>query len=182
MNHFLISYRHVSGHHVLSQNKYNNVIDFFRNDANTQYLPILYYNSYPILRITRTIHNPNHSYLNIYIIYIGYISYPRTETTHYDKSFDLKRALAPFSDSSSPWHEYVTGLLNKGINVPKTGVDAGDHPPITPTRLAREGELGYDEWKLYDFISSNFIASISYDCKYYKTTAELQHGMLYILV
>ena len=33
-------------------------------------------------------------------------------------------------------------LLSEGINRPRKGHDAGDHPPITPMRAATEAELG----------------------------------------
>lgn len=118
----------------------------------------------------------------------GYISYPRTETTHYPANFDLKGTLKQQS-SNSIWGKEVRGhsgventwvnalciyiltnsiyfcsqagrmwihffkkcdmllhqvkdLLSTGINQPRKGNDAGDHPPITPTHAATEGELG----------------------------------------
>lgn len=106
----------------------------------------------------------------------GYISYPRTETTHYPENFDLKGALK--QQTSNPmWAEevrasvrqmcfkasshycqadsvdtnkkkndftsyQVKALLSTGLNRPRKGTDAGDHPPITPMRAASEGELG----------------------------------------
>lgn len=107
----------------------------------------------------------------------GYISYPRTETTHYPENFDLKGALK--QQVNNPiWAEevrahvetsaqkeaallifpalkcsllnrfyhlvlhQVKALLSVGINRPRKGADAGDHPPITPMRAASEGELG----------------------------------------
>lgn len=33
-------------------------------------------------------------------------------------------------------------MLVEGINRPRKGADAGDHPPITPMRSATEAELG----------------------------------------
>lgn len=36
----------------------------------------------------------------------------------------------------------VKALLSEGINRPRKGHDAGDHPPITPMRAATEAELG----------------------------------------
>lgn len=124
----------------------------------------------------------------------GYISYPRTETTHYPENFDLKGALKqqttnPFWAEevrssvgrvmhkrihaliqSNPtvnaykqtdcWQRtmlecghthasikkfylhQVKALLSSGLNRPRKGADAGDHPPITPMRAASEGELG----------------------------------------
>lgn len=99
----------------------------------------------------------------------GYISYPRTETTHYPENFDLKAVLKQQTNSSmwaeevradlSGSHVYgpvtspflwltsllprqVKALLSGGLNRPRKGSDAGDHPPITPMRAASEGELG----------------------------------------
>ncbi|KAK2121182.1 DNA topoisomerase 3-beta-1 [Saguinus oedipus] len=71
----------------------------------------------------------------------GYISYPRTETTHYPENFDLKGALR--QQANHPyWADMVKRLLAEGINRPRKGHDAGDHPPITPMRSATEAELG----------------------------------------
>lgn len=36
----------------------------------------------------------------------------------------------------------VKTLLSEGLNRPRKGTDAGDHPPITPMRSASEAELG----------------------------------------
>lgn len=36
----------------------------------------------------------------------------------------------------------VKALLSTGLNRPRKGTDAGDHPPITPMRAASEAELG----------------------------------------
>ena len=101
----------------------------------------------------------------------GYISYPRTETTHYPENFDLKGTLRQ-QLSNSIWGSSVRELLEVGINKPRKGHDAGDHPPITPMKPATEAELGGDAWRLYEFITISFIASISYDCKYLQTTVK----------
>ncbi|XP_039627490.1 DNA topoisomerase 3-beta-1 isoform X1 [Polypterus senegalus] len=99
----------------------------------------------------------------------GYISYPRTETTHYPENFDLKAALR--QQANNPfWSESVKALLSEGINRPRKGNDAGDHPPITPMRSATESELGSDGWRLYEYITRHFIATVSYDCKYLQTS------------
>ncbi|XP_049825992.1 DNA topoisomerase 3-beta-1 isoform X2 [Aethina tumida] len=79
----------------------------------------------------------------------GYISYPRTETTRYPENFDL------------------------GVNRPKSGHDAGDHPPITPMKAASRNELDGDSWRLYDYITRHFIGTLAKDCKYLSTTATL---------
>ncbi|PNJ13851.1 TOP3B isoform 16, partial [Pongo abelii] len=72
----------------------------------------------------------------------GYISYPRTETTHYPENFDLKGSLR--QQANHPyWADTVKQLLAEGINRPRKGHDAGDHPPITPMKSATEAELGF---------------------------------------
>lgn len=101
----------------------------------------------------------------------GYISYPRTETTHYPENFDLKGTLRQLQTNSS-WGSSVRELLEQGINKPRKGHDAGDHPPITPMKPASEAELGGDAWRLYELITRSFIASVSYDCKYLQTTVK----------
>lgn len=46
----------------------------------------------------------------------------------------------------------------------------GDHPPITPMKSASPIELTGDSWKLYDYITRHFIATVSKDCRYMSTT------------
>ncbi|XP_003225161.1 DNA topoisomerase 3-beta-1 [Anolis carolinensis] len=105
----------------------------------------------------------------------GYISYPRTETTHYPENFDLKGSLR--QQANNPyWAETVKALLAEGINKPRKGHDAGDHPPITPMRAASEAELGGDGWRLFEYITRHFIATVSADCKYLQTTITCSVG------
>lgn len=60
----------------------------------------------------------------------GYLSYPRTESTRYPSSFDIKGTLQSQTNDSR-WGQYVTDLLKKGPNVGKSGVDMGDHRKTT---------------------------------------------------
>ena len=64
------------------------------------------------------------------------------------------------------WH-YCLKL--SGLNKPRKGHDAGDHPPITPMRLASKNELEGDAWKIYDYVVRHFIGTVSYNCKYLST-------------
>lgn len=59
---------------------------------------------------------------------------------------------------------------------PKGGKDVGDHPPITPTRFASEGELRGDDWRIYDLVTRHFIATLSPDCRYMQTTVKVAIG------
>lgn len=72
--------------------------------------------------------------------------------------------------NSPDWGSEVAEILAKGVNRPKSGNDAGDHPPITPTKLATQKELDGDSWKLYDYIARHFIGTVSKDCKYLTKT------------
>ena len=56
----------------------------------------------------------------------GYLSYPRTESTRYPSSFDIRGELCKQTNDSR-WGQYVTELLQKGANVGKGGLDMGDH-------------------------------------------------------
>ncbi|KAI4569052.1 hypothetical protein MJG53_014670 [Ovis ammon polii x Ovis aries] len=105
----------------------------------------------------------------------GYISYPRTETTHYPESFDLKGPLR--QQANHPyWADTVKRLLAEGLNRPRKGHDAGDHPPITPMKSATEAELGGEAWRLYEYITRHFIATVSHDCKYLQSSVSFRIG------
>jgi len=64
------------------------------------------------------------------------------------------------------WGDFASDLLKNGHNKPKKGLDAGDHPPITPVAQATEGMLGYREWQIYQFIAKSYLGSISSDATY----------------
>jgi len=97
----------------------------------------------------------------------GYISYPRTETTAYPPTFDLHSALQEQANHPS-WGRVVGYLLSSGrIDRPEGGRDVGDHPPITPMRAAPRDEFSKgNEWKIYDYVTRHFIASLHDDCEY----------------
>ncbi|KAG0718801.1 DNA topoisomerase 3-beta-1 [Chionoecetes opilio] len=105
----------------------------------------------------------------------GYISYPRTETTHYPENFDLKGALK-VQENHSDWGSAVREILREGIQKPKKGHDAGDHPPITPMRSADRGQFDNDTWRLYEYITKHFIGTLMPDCMYLSTTINLVIG------
>uniref|UniRef100_A0A2P2LI91 DNA topoisomerase n=1 Tax=Rhizophora mucronata TaxID=61149 RepID=A0A2P2LI91_RHIMU len=105
----------------------------------------------------------------------GFISYPRTESTAYPSSFDFKGTLGALSNNPV-WGDHVKELLSGGYHKPKSGTDAGDHPPITPMRSATEDVLGRDPWRLYQYICQHFIATVSPDCKYLRTRIKFSIG------
>lgn len=98
----------------------------------------------------------------------GYLSYPRTESTAYPKSFDINGSLKTQA-SDSRWGNYVSELLRTGNYKAKGGVDMGDHPPITPCRAAGPHELSGDMSRVYDLVTRHFIASVSQDAVWQNT-------------
>lgn len=95
------------------------------------------------------------SYIFLAIVRQGYLSYPRTESSGYPTSFDFKEVLSALGSRtaivSTPWGEYASTLLQRGVSRPQGGVDVGDHPPITPCRLATEDSVGGgDAWRMYE--------------------------------
>eukprot|EP00111_Clytia_hemisphaerica_P004440 TCONS_00012693-protein len=107
----------------------------------------------------------------------GYISYPRTETNQYHDNYNLKEQVVK-QKASGVWGGYINKLLNEkgGIQKPRKGQDCGDHPPITPMRVASEGDLGGDTWRIYSYIVRHFIATVSGDCKYLLCSVLFQLG------
>ena len=95
----------------------------------------------------------------------GYTTYPRTESTDFSENFDFKEILTEQKDHPE-WGYFATNLLKNGHNRPKKGVDAGDHPPITPVRAATRHEFGDREWQIYSFITRSFLGCISTDATY----------------
>ena len=105
----------------------------------------------------------------------GYISYPRTETTQYADQFDLKEVVKQ-QQHTNDWGDACKNLLSQGLAKPRKGHDAGDHPPITPCRAVSRNELDGDSWRLYDYIVRHFLATVSPNCKYDQTVANVQCG------
>ena len=98
----------------------------------------------------------------------GYLSYPRTESTAYPKSFDIKGTLQQQAGDGR-WGAYVRELIAQGHNKSRGGVDMGDHPPITPMRSAGPHELSGDMARVYDMVVRHFIASVSPDAVWRST-------------
>lgn len=98
----------------------------------------------------------------------GYLSYPRTESTSYPKSFDFKDTLHILSRNNNEYSLYAKELLTNGYNHGLPGHDAGDHPPITPVGVPND-YLSGDNAKIYNLVVKHFLASISNDATYMTT-------------
>lgn len=76
----------------------------------------------------------------------------------------LNRSTLRQQQNSTEWGTEVRAILAEGINKTRKGHDAGDHPPITPMKLANRNDLEGDAWKLYDYITRHFIATVTHFC------------------
>jgi len=103
----------------------------------------------------------------------GITTYPRTETTKYPSSFNVKELLVDHAEHKN-WGSWCRYLLQGNMNEPREGHDAGDHPPITPVWCASEedvkrkcgGNMARDAVRIYELISKHFVASVSPDVQY----------------
>ncbi|KAK8805506.1 hypothetical protein WA158_002162 [Blastocystis sp. Blastoise] len=105
----------------------------------------------------------------------GFISYPRTESTSFPQAYDIVGNVR--QQTSHPlWGTYASNLIQNGIRKPRKGVDAGDHPPITPTSPAGAGALSGGENRLYELICKHFLASLSQDSESERVRVTLEGG------
>jgi DNA topoisomerase III len=88
----------------------------------------------------------------------GYLSYPRTESTAYPKSFDIHGTLQQQAGDGR-WGKYVRELLNEGFNKSRGGLDMGDHPHMA---------------RVFDLVVRHFIASVSQDAVWQSTAIEFE--------
>lgn len=112
----------------------------------------------------------------------GLLTYPRTETTRYPASMNLKRMVVEHSKHAS-WGAACQRLLQAGLLEPPSGVDKGDHPPITPVKCVSEGEVrrlaGDDGVRIYELVTRRMLASISPDVLYRRHEVRLEVGHLH---
>jgi DNA topoisomerase-3 len=74
--------------------------------------------------------------------------------------------------TDSRWGSHVRDLLALGPNKARGGVDMGDHPPITPVKSARGGELSGDMERVYELVVRHCIASVSKDAVWRSTRVD----------
>ena len=110
-------------------------------------------------------------------LYIGgYITYPRTETTQYASTFDFKENLHKLSednDFSEEIEELISNFDDNETSIFSNGIDAGDHPPITPARKPNNKLKGKD-LDLFKLICQYYFASLSPDLEYENFTYEFE--------
>ena len=98
-------------------------------------------------------------------------------TTKYASTFDFKGSLNNFS-SHPIFGENVKKILKDYKNPILKGINAGDHPPITPAKVANKEDLKGNHWSLYECICNNYFASISPPIQYDNITYKFDIGGL----
>ncbi len=94
----------------------------------------------------------------------GFISYPRTDNTIYPPSLNLESILKTLEKTKfAPDVEWVR--KNKRAKPAEGKKSSTDHPPIHPTGVATEAELG-ENWKLYELVVRRFLATLSPDAEW----------------
>jgi len=92
----------------------------------------------------------------------GYVTYPRTDNTVYPDDLDPDELLDSFVGHDE-FGEDAEALLSLPDREPTRGdEETTDHPPIHPTgELPAWGELGEDEWQIYELIVRRFFATVA---------------------
>eukprot|EP00930_Biecheleria_cincta_P004385 TRINITY_DN10529_c1_g1_i1.p1 TRINITY_DN10529_c1_g1~~TRINITY_DN10529_c1_g1_i1.p1 ORF type:complete len:874 (-),score=152.92 TRINITY_DN10529_c1_g1_i1:46-2640(-) len=110
----------------------------------------------------------------------GLISYPRTETTRYHKTFDAAASLRP-QEKHPDWGQAARRASSlwkslAGEAQSYRARDVGDHPPIVPMQFSDPRALQSNERRLYELICRHFIASWLGDASIEKLHAEFDVG------
>jgi len=89
----------------------------------------------------------------------GFISYPRTDNTVYQRSINLKSVVEKLKNSELKKEAEM--VLSQEKIIPSRGrMEATDHPPIYPTEVPKSGSLRADEAKVYELIARRFLATL----------------------
>ncbi|WP_327053168.1 DNA topoisomerase I [Halomicrococcus gelatinilyticus] len=91
----------------------------------------------------------------------GYITYPRTDNTVYPDDLDPEELLETFADDYN-FGDDAESLLGRDIEPTEGDEETTDHPPIHPTEdVPTKGELGDDEWEVYELVVRRFFATVA---------------------
>ncbi len=112
---------------------------------------------------------------------LGYISYPRTDTTIYPPTLNLRKLAGLFvSWEDVGW--YVRKILSRELKPTQGREDDKAHPPIHPTRAASKEEiarrLGEKAWRLYELVARHFLATLSEEAELERQKLEVKLGGL----
>jgi len=90
----------------------------------------------------------------------GFISYPRTDSTKYPATLNLRKLLEETAKVKE-FTSLANKLLSKKDLTPSFGKETKDHPPIHPVSKAEKGKIGERSFKIYELIVRRFYATLS---------------------
>ena len=92
------------------------------------------------------------------------MSYPRTETTKYNPTINLRKIVTELGKNNT-FGEYAEAVASgEKYGGPRNGnKDDKAHPPIHPVKNADRDRLSGDEWRIYELLSRHFLATLSKD-------------------
>lgn len=89
----------------------------------------------------------------------GYLSYPRTDNTVYQRSINLTAVLKKLQKGE--FKDDVEKVLAQDSIRPSRGrTEATDHPPIYPVGVPKVGDLKGDFHKIYELVLRRFLATL----------------------
>ncbi|HLL57268.1 MAG TPA: DNA topoisomerase I, partial [Rubrobacteraceae bacterium] len=106
----------------------------------------------------------------------GYISYPRTDNTVYPSSLDLREVLGQLTKVEDVGQHAERLLEGEKLSPTRGKKQTTDHPPIYPTGYASKKALRDDQWKIYQLVVRQFLATLSTPAKTLRTTVRLDSG------
>jgi DNA topoisomerase-1 len=93
----------------------------------------------------------------------GYLSYPRTDSTIYPESLELRLLIEMFVGTE--FDEYAKALLKiadkNGLKPTQGKKEDPAHPPIHPVAPAKRSDMKEDEWKIYELVVRRFFATFA---------------------
>ena len=93
----------------------------------------------------------------------GYLSYPRTDSTIYPESLELRSLIEMFIGTE--FDAYAKKLLEiadkTGLKPTQGKKEDPAHPPIHPVAPVKRSEIKEDEWKIYELVVRRFFATFA---------------------
>ncbi|MDR2943657.1 MAG: DNA topoisomerase I [Methanosarcinales archaeon] len=108
-----------------------------------------------------SVNNAKRMYQTLYEA--GFLSYPRTDSTIYPESLELRSLIEMFVGTE--FNAYAQQLLKiadkDGLKPTQGKKEDPAHPPIHPVAPAKRTDMKEDEWKVYELVVRRFFATFA---------------------